>query len=211
MNFLQKVYYNDKPIVLTTDQEAYVKEHSTAASYSKLTGASKDNFTYAVQQLEKAEVKGVIIAGASQEQLLSQLHNMYRIIDAGGGVTYSEKGELLMIFRRGKWDLPKGKLDEGETIEECAVREVTEETGLENIALHEKVGSTYHIYEQNKEHLLKRTAWYKMTGSSAQQLKPQKSENILEARWVKEHELAPLAAKSYEAIREILQSAGLKW
>jgi ADP-ribose pyrophosphatase YjhB (NUDIX family) len=116
-----------------------------------------------------------------------------------------------MIFRRGKWDLPKGKLDEGEDIEACALREVTEETGLSDLQLGKKICDTYHIYSQNGEHLLKHTAWYTMQGSSAQKLKPQKAENIMEARWVAQKDLAPLVGKSYEAIREVIRAAGLQW
>ena len=211
MNFFQKVYYNDKPLVLTTNKEAYIRDNSPATTYKSFSGASKQHISEAVQLLEKSIANGVIIEDISDEILLAQLHAAFRIIDAGGGVTYNEEGAILMIFRRGKWDLPKGKLDDGEQIEECALREVSEETGLEHIMLNEKICDTYHIYEQKNEQLLKRTAWYKMKGSSAQQLKPQKEENILEARWVKENELGPLAAKSYEAIRAVLRAAGLKW
>jgi 8-oxo-dGTP pyrophosphatase MutT (NUDIX family) len=211
MNFMQKVYYNDKPLVLCTDKDSYLQHHPEAAAYDTCSGATHEIFLAAMDKLEKTETSGVIIDSSSGAELLTQLHGLYRIIDAGGGVTYNEEGAILMIFRRGKWDLPKGKLDEGETIEACAVREVSEETGLENIILNEKIGNTYHVYSQGNEQLLKRTAWYKMKGSSAQKLTPQKAENILEVRWVKENELAPLAAKSYEAIREILTAAGLHW
>jgi 8-oxo-dGTP pyrophosphatase MutT (NUDIX family) len=116
-----------------------------------------------------------------------------------------------LIFRRGKWDLPKGKLDAGEQIDECALREVKEETGLVHLELGDKICDTYHIYEQKGQQYLKRTAWYKMSGTSADKLMPQKEENILEARWVSEKDLAPLMAKTYEAIREVLRLSGIKW
>ena len=133
------------------------------------------------------------------------------IIVAAGGLVWNEKNELLMIFRQEKWDLPKGKLDAGEDIEQCALREVSEETGLQNPVLGDKICDTYHIYTQKNEQYLKRTAWYKMRGSSIDKLKPQKEENILEARWVAEKDIAPLAAMSYEAVRAVLRMAGVKW
>ena len=136
---------------------------------------------------------------------------MYSPIEAAGGVAYNEHGSILMIFRRGKWDLPKGKLDKGENIEECALREVMEETGLTHLTLGEKICDTYHIYTQNNEDYLKSTRWYKMGGTETDELKPQKEENILEARWVGEKELGTLALRTYEAIREVLHVAGLKW
>ena len=113
-----------------------------------------------------------------------------------------------MIFRRGKWDLPKGKLDKGESIDECALREVKEETGLKHLVLGDKICDTYHIYVLNNEQMLKRTAWYKMKGVSTDKLMPQQEEGILDARWVNEAGIPPLAAKTYEAIREVLRLAG---
>ena len=207
MNFTQKIYFNDKPLILTTDKEAYINEHPGAETYNSFDGATLRSFTQAALQLEKPGIMGAIIEDASADSLSGQLAAMYRPIDAAGGLVYNERGEMLMIFRRGKWDLPKGKLDEGEDIAACALREVKEETGLKHLTLREKICDTYHAYTQNNEQILKRTAWYKMEGTSADKLKPQKEENILEARWVNERDIAPLAAKSYAAIRDVLRAA----
>ena len=211
MYFSQRIYYNDKPIILTTDRDAYINDNPAAEDYHVFTGAELRRYEQALQDIERPGIKGVIIEDISEEALLSQLHAMYMPIDAAGGVVYNEHGAILMIFRRGKWDLPKGKLDKGENIAECALREVHEETGLEQLTLGEKIDDTYHIYAQNNEQLLKQTTWYKMTGSSTDKLRPQKEENIIEARWVSEKDIAPLAAKSYEAIREVLRKAGMEW
>ena len=121
----------------------------------------------------------------------------------------NENNEYLMIFRKGKWDLPKGKLDEGEDIAACSVREVQEETGLVTIDLGENICDTFHIYEQNSQQILKRTAWFRMSASSSEKLTPQKEENILEARWIKAGDLAPYLSKSYEAVREVFRAAGV--
>lgn len=211
MNYTRKIYYNDKPLILTTDKEQYITDNPAAEEYFILNIADVKSFSMAIQQLDKPGARGAIIEGPTEEILNEQLEIMYHPIDAGGGLVYNEKGEVLMIFRRGKWDLPKGKLDEGETLEECSVREVSEETGLEDLQLRDKICDTYHIYSQNNEQLLKHTAWYKMSGSSEQKLKPQKAENIMEARWVAEADLGPLVARSYEAIREVLRAAGMRW
>ena len=139
------------------------------------------------------------------------MYAIYEPIDAGGGVVQNENGDVLMIYRRGKWDLPKGKCDAGEGIGECALREVSEETGLHNLELGGKICDTYHIYCQQNQKLLKRTAWYHMKGQIAETLTPQKEENILEARWIAEENLDHVIYKSYEAIREVLRESGLKW
>jgi 8-oxo-dGTP pyrophosphatase MutT (NUDIX family) len=209
MDFLQKIYFNDKPLVLTTDKEAYIHENPSSETYAIFDGATLRSFTQALQQLDRPGIRGVIIEDVSADSLQDQLHAMFRPMDAAGGLVLNEDNAVLMIYRRGKWDMAKGKLDEGENIEECAVREVKEETGLQHIALGEKICDTYHIYSQHNEQLLKRTAWYKMRGQKADKLQPQKEENILEARWVAEVDIAPIAAKSYEAIREVLRASGI--
>lgn len=211
MNFSQKIYLNDKPLILTIDKESYISNNPAAKAYTFYSGASLQNYTRAIQQLEKQGAAGAIIEDASQGALLTQLQALYKPIDAAGGVVFNERNEFLMIYRRGKWDLPKGKLDKGETIEVCALREVSEETGVETLSIESKICDTYHIYSQYNEQLLKRTAWYRMKGTSADKLNPQKEENILEARWVNELGLPALAAKSYEAVRDVLRSAGLRF
>src|SRR4249919_1544763 len=92
------------------------------------------------------------------------------IIKAGGGLVKNEKKEILFMFRRGKWDLPKGKLDPGESIEECAVREVVEETGLKKVELKHFLVTTYHTYTENGKHILKESHWYNMLSDSKQKM-----------------------------------------
>lgn len=211
MLFTQKIYYNNKPLILTNDGKEYIREHAIAQGYLYFTGAFPRHFRLAIEHLDKPRTLGVIIEDLSPQSLQKELYELYQPVDAGGGIVQNENGDVLMIYRRGKWDLPKGKRDDGENIAECALREVTEETGIEGLQLGEKVCDTYHVYSQNKQNLLKHTVWYSMKGSSTAKLTPQKEENILEAKWIKESELGPIVYKSYEAIREVLQQGGLKW
>jgi 8-oxo-dGTP pyrophosphatase MutT (NUDIX family) len=208
MNFLQKVYFNDKPLILTTESST---GDPATQDYLTFSGATAENIQKAMYALNQQTTTGAIITDTSEDALHKQLNTMFRSIDAAGGLVYDASGAVLMIFRRGKWDIPKGKLDAGETIHECALREVQEETGLRSLVLGEKICDSYHIYLQKKEYFLKRTAWYKMSGSSAETLAPQTEEDILEARWVSEKDMAPIAAGAYTAIREVLKLAGLKW
>lgn len=211
MPFVQKIYYNNKPLILTTDAKTYTQQHEVAKGYLHLTGAFARNYRLALQHMDKPGTLGVVIEDESQKALQDELHKMYVPIDAGGGVVVNENNEVLMIYRRGKWDLPKGKRDKGEDIAACALREVSEETGLQQLQQGALICETYHIYSQHKEQLLKRTAWYHMTGTSKEALVPQQEENIMEARWISEKDLAPIVFKSYEAIREVLEQAGIRW
>lgn len=126
-------------------------------------------------------------------------------ITAGGGIVQNEEGKILLQFRRGKWDLPKGKMEEGETPEECAIREVEEETGLKNIELGELIGITNHHYTERGENIDKETYWFAMKVSGLQQLTPQTEEDILELKWVAENELEPYLSNTYANIIEIIE------
>lgn len=128
-----------------------------------------------------------------------------KIIKAGGGLVRNEVGDVLMIFRRGHWDLPKGKLDPGETIEECALREVEEECGIGGLVLGPLVGTTEHEYTEHGEQIVKQTSWFEMSGSGT--LTPQTEEEIQLAQWVPTHEIQGLLDKAYPTIATLLRSA----
>jgi mutator protein MutT len=130
---------------------------------------------------------------------------MAELIVAAGGIVENEKGEILLQLRRGKWDLPKGKLDDGETIEECAVREVEEETGLKDIQLGELIGTTTHRYTERNMDIEKETHWFAMKVNGVQNLVPQLSEDITELKWVNEHELEPYLSNTFANIIEIVE------
>lgn len=128
-------------------------------------------------------------------------------IIAAGGLVLNEKKEVLMIFRRGKWDLPKGKLDEGETIKDCAVREVKEETGLNKLDRGELLVITHHTYFDPwiKEDVIKETHWFLMEASSDQPLIPQTSEDIEIIEWVSMDQLNQRLENSYDTIVEVVR------
>ena len=130
---------------------------------------------------------------------------MVERIVAAGGIVENEEGKILFQHRRGKWDLPKGKLDDGESIEECAVREVEEETGLRNINLGELIGITHHSYTEHGKEIDKETHWYAMKVNGQQNLVPQVEEDIHELRWVSENELSSYLSDTFVNIIEIVE------
>lgn len=129
---------------------------------------------------------------------------MAKKIVAAGGLVRNDQNELLMILRKGHWDLPKGKLDEGETIEECAVREVEEETGLQQLQLGDLISVTVHHYTENNEEIEKETHWYKMRVHGNPKLIPQAEENITDIHWVSDARLHEYTATTYKNIREVI-------
>lgn len=127
-------------------------------------------------------------------------------IIAAGGLVYNEHNELLLIFRRGKWDLPKGKADDGETPEQTALREVMEETGVQNICIEKPAGITYHEYFDKwlQEQVIKKTYWFIMQATGSQQLIPQTEEDIEQIIWADTAAIAQCMENSYANIVEVI-------
>ena len=129
-------------------------------------------------------------------------------IIAAGGIVMNPNKEILWIFRRGFCDLPKGKLDPNETIEDCAIREVMEETGISHLVLGKRILTTTHQYYDtylNKE-VEKTTYWYAMTTDRLQDGKPQSEEDIEAIAWVKKADMAPYLEKTYDTIKEVMEA-----
>ena len=126
-------------------------------------------------------------------------------IKAGGGLVLNDTGKLLMIYRRGKWDLPKGKLDKSEKLEDCAVREVEEETGLQKVKLLSPLTITYHTYHEGARFVLKESHWYSMKVSGEQKLVPQTEEDIHEIKWVNADKLPDYMENSFPSVADVLQ------
>ncbi len=125
---------------------------------------------------------------------------------AAGGVVINNQKEVLMIFRNEKWDLPKGHLEKGETIAQCAVREVEEECGIRNLELVEKIIITYHTYPYKGEEVLKENHWFLMRYTGNQLLKPQLEEGITKVEWKSKKEAEVCLQNSYGSIKDVFQS-----
>ena len=110
----------------------------------------------------------------------------------------------LFIFRRGKWDLPKGKQDEDENIRTTALREVEEETGIDNLIIREKLLNTYHIYHQ-KETILKKTSWYFMLTKTTNKPVPQINEDITEVKWMSKAEVFKALENTYPSVEYLVE------
>lgn len=144
-----------------------------------------------------------------EDGIFDEFCSKYTVIHAGGGLVKNSEGDYLMIFRRGVWDLPKGKLEPNETIEDCALREVREETGLKDLVLGQPICETHHTYTLNDSHILKHTHWFHMEYGGNGGLTPQTEEQIEEAVWVKAEKIAEKLADTFPSIKEVFVNAGL--
>lgn len=139
-------------------------------------------------------------------RVFSYYKSQYIEVKAGGGLVENIENKFLFIFRRGKWDLPKGKLDKGETIKDCAKREVEEETGIDNLNIIKKLPDTYHIYTEKNKEIIKHCYWFLMKTDSEKALKPQLIEDITEAVWLGEGELGKVVVNTYASIKGLVSS-----
>lgn len=151
-------------------------------------------------------IRTVVFYAENASALWADFCACFTQLEAAGGVVTNAEHELLVFYRRGNWDMPKGKIDSGETPEQAAVREVQEETGLQHLHLGPFLVHTWHTYTEKGKRILKRTWWYQMTTSDTKVV-PQTEEDIEEIRWV--NPIAWLAEKPevYESIRDVIQLA----
>lgn len=143
--------------------------------------------------------------GDDPATLLKTFKSKLPVVQAGGGLVRNQSGKMLFIFRKGKWDLPKGKIDKGETLEKGAKREVKEETGVKKLELNGLAGVTYHIFKRNDKYQLKETHWFHMTTTYTGKLKPELQEDITEAKWKGSKKTEKALENSYGNIRHLLK------
>lgn len=131
---------------------------------------------------------------------------------AAGGIVLNQNDELLMICKRSKWDLPKGHVDKNETFENCALREIREETGLETVSIVRFVGITQHEYYDSllNAEAIKEIHWFEIKANKDERLHPQYEESIEWIRWVPKNEVANYLNNSYQNIREIISKSVFK-
>lgn len=172
---MYKVFVNEKKLLLSKQSENLEK----TLGYENVT-----SLEIALDLLENTSVKELNVFGENINEIWSEFQQLFRIIEAAGGIVSNPEGEILFIKRLGKWDLPKGKMEKGESREESAVREIEEETGLQNVELLRFINTTYHIYiERNGDKVLKCTHWFEMNFDGEDTSKPQIEEGITEVAW----------------------------
>lgn len=172
---MYKVFVNEKKLLLSKQSENLEK----TLGYENVT-----SLEIALDLLENTSVKELNVFGENIDEIWTEFQKLFRIIEAAGGIVNNPDGEILFIKRLGKWDLPKGKMEKGESREESAVREIEEETGLSNVELVRFINTTYHIYiERNGDKVLKCTHWFEMNFDGEDTSKPQIEEGITEVAW----------------------------
>lgn len=177
---MDKIYFDNRVMYLS-DKNSNKSENTYAFSTQSHLQQLILDFDSDSHQMEDIE-----ITHPDLQELQEAVKECFENIPAAGGFVRNFDDDVLIMFRRGKWDLPKGKIEKGETPEDAAIREVQEETGLDRLLVRSDLGSTYHTYWMKGRHVLKRTYWYSMKHVSREieKLNPQIEEDIVEVKWM---------------------------
>ena len=218
-----KIFIKDIPVIILSDQEFiktsnydYIYEKGSFKAFDKLVGEVLikdakaeliDEFLVFLKQNFIKKLEEITFTVHDYKKVVKAIKNDYTIIKAAGGLVLNE-GEVLMIWRLKKWDLPKGKLEKGEKPKKAAIREVEEECNVK-VKLGKKICHTWHTYKQNGKRILKKTYWFRMYCVDDSKMKPQLEENIEEIKWMNETELKEAFYNTYPSIRDVFRHYNL--
>lgn len=182
---IYKIYINEVEVILKPSadvtMEDVIREKSIIVHY---TGNKKDLLDYIAIPDQFLRSERMIIHYSDFNKLKADFKSHFTEIEAGGGLVRNEKGEFLFIFRRGSWDLPKGKIEDYETKKEATLREISEETGIKKMNILQKLIVTRHTYRSNVgKRIIKKAHWY-LVETVKQPLVPQKDKDIQKAVWM---------------------------
>jgi len=203
---MYKVFYNQR-IVFFVDDDNHLEENAKSIKHffenKPLLQKVIDTF-YNHEDIER-----LYIIHPDIDFVFNQFMLLFTIIEAAGGLIKTPEGKFLAIFRRGKWDLPKGKLENDEPPKKGALREVEEECGISDLQLKKQLTITWHTYILANQHILKKTYWYEMIHMGKEKLKPQAEEEITDVQWLTKNDLAKILDNTFPSIVEVLRSGSI--
>ena len=192
---MYKVFVNNKPIILTSKVSKDKLYKTYPLKYVDLPRV--------IRSFRKTTNKGVYLYDKNAVKLLKKFLKKFPNVIAGGGKVYNAKGKVLFIYRNDKWDLPKGKINNNESIEAGAIREVEEETGVKGLVITKPLETTYHIFKRNGRYKIKITYWFEMHTKYDGKLIPETSEGITKVKWLGKKKQVRALENSYANIREL--------
>ena len=177
------------------------------------TGEQFDTVLVADDAVTRAKVLKILescnriaVLSSQPDEAFARFAADFKNVGAAGGVVTNLRGEMLLMHRRGRWDLPKGHIEPGEQPDVCARREVAEETGIANTETGALICKTYHAYNVYGEWELKCTHWFEMVCDGSEVPVPQHEEGIEEVVWVPQSELGKYLQHTYPTIRQVFNA-----
>jgi len=190
---MYKVFVNDCPIILTDTENISTKYQFKIFD--------RIDVLEVVENLFQNKLNGICLLCHDLKSSFAEFQSKFEVQEAAGGKIVSSTNEVLFIYRFDKWDLPKGKIEKGESVEECAIREVEEECGITNLHIEKELESTYHIFRRNKKVYLKITYWFLMHTNYSGKLTPQTEEGIERVQFKNSAETLVALQNTYKNIK----------
>jgi 8-oxo-dGTP pyrophosphatase MutT (NUDIX family) len=204
-----KIYFDNKPLFIvsqvTNEMEDYLHHEDTVF----IDEFNSHTVKAMLHEMAQQKIHAGVFLHDDPAAVFNAIKKKFTFVQASGGFVHTDDNSILMIFRRGKWDLPKGKLDEGEDLETCAIREIKEETGLQKLASEGKLTVTHHTYHQHGRYWLKESHWFMVHSFKQNEFVPQLDEDIEKCVWVSIDELAPYMENTMGSIIDVVK-AGVK-
>ena len=194
---MYKVFVNDRPLFLTNE---ILKE--TDFQFFLLDSV---DVKQVIVKMFQNKIHKAYLYHPDEKEIMKKLKSKISVNKAGGGLVYNKNGDVLFIFRNGKWDLPKGGIKKEELIEACAIREVEEETGVSGLKIGTKLQKTYHIFKRNGSYKLKITHWFEMKTNFDGIPFGQLEEGIEKVAWLNQEQIKEALKNSYENIKLLFQ------
>lgn len=201
---MHKIYFDRRTIIICKPEEATLSDPNAVEFHFK----QPSDISALVEMFElSSTLEKIYIPSAEPEDCYRKICGEFREVNAAGGLVENRRGDYLLIKRDGLWDLPKGHQEAGEDIKVTALREVQEETGVDDLSLGDLICVTDHCYKRNGIWHLKHTWWYRMYYLKPLDLTPQTEEDITKAAWVAKSSLPPFLKNTYPSIKEVFLTA----
>jgi ADP-ribose pyrophosphatase YjhB (NUDIX family) len=201
---MHKIYFEQRCIVICSEDEAALSDPNSVEFHFVDT----IDIHALVGMFEgSATLSRIYIPTPDVEATYKRVCAEFKEVDAAGGLVSNRRGDYLLIYRNGLWDLPKGHREKGEDIRTTALREVQEETGVDKLQLRSLITITDHCYFRSNRWMLKHTWWYDMLYTDPVDLTPQREENITRASWVAKSSLPPFLKNTFPSILEVFREA----
>jgi 8-oxo-dGTP pyrophosphatase MutT (NUDIX family) len=198
-----KVFSYNKTLFFTDNKSLYTPHK--ASILVKIDSEKEIQKTYS-ELRNKQELDEIYFLSDEPQKTVKAFAEQFKIIEAAGGLVKNKDNKWLFIFRNGKWDLPKGKIEKNEKVKTAAIREVEEECGISKLSILHELPSTYHTYHLEEKEVLKRTYWFEMFCEDTSPLVPQLEEGITDVKWLAKNELQQVVDNTYASILDVLNA-----
>jgi len=195
---MYKVFFNEQVLQLFSKEDNAINDNFIEINSEKDIPSVIEDFIQ--------NGNSINLIAENVDLLLEWIKNQFVYLEAAGGIVKNKIGEILFIYRLGYWDLPKGKIEKGESPEEAAYREIEEECGIKNHLLEKEITQSFHIYKRDGKMHLKKTFWFLFNDKEEEELIAQSEEDIETVVWLDNNEIELALTESYPSIIEVYQS-----